>query len=318
MYSSTSAPGYGSIVSLEKASGLSRRKVLAYLHTSSTYTKFKSRRRKFKRLKVGAQHINDTWSMDLAQMDELADENGGVKYILVAVDVLSRFTRVSVMKNKTAAVCLDAFTDMLDRARGVKPQRCWVDDGSEFLGDFSDYCMYNDIQIYSTFSETKSVFAERYIRSLKNIIYRYMEEKKTFRYVDQIQKFVKIMNERKNRVTLLAPANVREEHTEYLKSLRETKGVLSKRMRTPKFRVGQGVRIAHKEMPFNKGYRQQFTTETFVVSRVMRASKKRAAVTYNLQDVRGEPILGRFYGDELVAYRYNESNKRARHQTTVS
>ena len=328
LYSSTTAAGYGSVKNLQEASGLTRKKVLEYLHTSSTYTKFKSRRRKFTRLKVLSPGINDIWSVDLAHVDKLASDNGGVRYILIAVDVLSRFTRVSPMKNKTAATTLEAFQEIISRSRGVKPKKCWVDDGTEFLREFKDFCLYNNIHIYSTFSETKSMLAERYIRSLKNIIYKYMEEKQKYRYVDQLQNFAKIMNARVNRTTMLAPADVRAEHTEYLVSLalppgpsntdnNRTRRRRRRRFRT-KFRVGESVRIALKEMQFSKGYKQQYTTETFKVARVVLPSARQALTTYILRDVKGESILGRFYPQELVHYRYNDSNKRARHQTVLS
>ena len=57
-----------------------------------------------------------------------------------------------------------------------RPGKFWVDKGTEFVGEFEKECKAEGIQIYSTMSETKAAFAERTIRSLKNILYLYIED----------------------------------------------------------------------------------------------------------------------------------------------
>ena len=57
-----------------------------------------------------------------------------------------------------------------------RPKKTWVDKGTEFAGAFQNCCSAEGIQVYSTMSETKAVFAERTIRSLKKILYRYMAD----------------------------------------------------------------------------------------------------------------------------------------------
>ena len=84
----------------------------------------------------------------------------------------------------------------------------WVDDGTEFLGAFKTLCSKRKVHLYSTFSGKKSAFAERNIRSLKNIIYKYLAEKWTYSYIDKLDQFVKTINSRVNRVTKLAPNRV--------------------------------------------------------------------------------------------------------------
>ena len=68
-----------------------------------------------------------------------------------------------------------------------RPQKLWVAWGTEFEGELKKLCITERIQIYSTKSEIKTAFAERTIRSLKNIFYRYMK-KYGYKY---IQKFVR-------------------------------------------------------------------------------------------------------------------------------
>ena len=165
---------YGSVESLKKARKLPKRKVETFLAQTDAYTKYRAPRKKFPRLKVQAYRINEIWSIDVAYMDKLAKYNNGVKYLLVAVDVLSRFLRVEPTKTKSTADSTRAFKRMITKSI---PEKVWLDKGSEFEGEFKQICDSKNIDIYSTHSETKSAFAERNIRSLKNIIYIHLEKR---------------------------------------------------------------------------------------------------------------------------------------------
>ena len=92
--------------------------------------------------------------------------------------------------------------------KNTKPDRVWVDQGTEFGGELKNFCKSRDIKIYSTRSETKAAVAERAIRSLQNIIYRYMEENGD-KYVHKVDSFVNTMNTRVNRSIGKSPKNVK-------------------------------------------------------------------------------------------------------------
>ena len=102
--------------------------------------------------------------------------------------------------------------------------------------------------MYSTFSEKKSAVAERNIRSLKNIIYRYLEEKWTYSYINNLDQFVKTINSRVNRVTKLPPNKVTKKDVPRLVSLT----VETRRSQKPKLYVGDFVRIVKTEKTFRK------------------------------------------------------------------
>lgn len=164
---------YGSARNLQKESKLPRYQVEKFLQSVNAHTKYKTFRKNFPRLKVLAYDINEIWSADLAYVDKLAKYNDGVKYLLVVVDVLSRYLRVEKLKTKQATETAKAFQRML---RTKQPQKVWVDKGTEFKSSFNQLCKNRGIEIYNTESDTKSAFAERNIRSLKNIIYKYLEK----------------------------------------------------------------------------------------------------------------------------------------------
>ena len=318
IYTSTKHPAaFGSVKSLKKASGLSLAKVKAFLHTSSTYTKFKPVRRKFRRLSVRSLGINHIWSIDVAFMEKLAEHNNGYKYLLVAVDTLSRKTRVEAMKSKTSEETCRAFKKMVIFEHLDFPIKVWVDLGKEFKGSFKKFCDDNEIEIYSTHSETKSSMAERYIRSMKTLIYNFFEEFRTFRYINNLKNFVTLLNKRFNRSIAMSPNDVDATHVPILlrkqqDEHRKANKKNHRRRKVPAFKVGDRVRIAFKDMAFRKGYKQQYTSEVFRVSQV--SSPPHEPITYKLRDSKGEPILGRFYSEEITHYNYLSDRSRSRHQ----
>ena len=149
-------------------------------------------------------------------------------------------------------------------------------------------------------SETKSAVAERYIRTLKTIIFKYLHERDGNRCIDQLEKFVSIINNRVNRVTKLAPIDMSQKDVPYLISLCNT--VPPQR---PNFKVGDRVRIRKKIETFHRGYRIQFTEELFTISHIPTKNPP----TYVVKDVNDEIIQGKFYEPELV--KKLNKNKRA-------
>ena len=167
-----------------------------------------------------------------------------------------------------------------------RPKKIWVDQGKEFVGEFKKFCSAEGIEIYST-SETKAAFADRTIRSLKNILYRYMEDY-GYKYIQKIPQFFATMNSRNNHSIDMKPNHVKNSMSIlYSKPLRENK--------KPKFRIGYRVRISKYDLPFRKGYKPQFTQEIFEIVAI--ATKK--PPTYTKKDEE-EVIRGKFYEKERI------------------
>ena len=112
-YSDKGPALFGSVNNLIKASNLSRKKVKHFLHTEPAYTKYRTVIRKTPRLKVIVYDIDEIWSLDLAFVDKLAQYNHDVKYLLVAVDCMSRYLRVQPLKSKYATTTAEAFKLMI-------------------------------------------------------------------------------------------------------------------------------------------------------------------------------------------------------------
>ena len=140
-----------------------------------------------------------------------------------------------------------------------------VDKGTEFAGEFKKLCKAEGLQIYSIMSETKAAFAERTIRSLKNILYRYMEDN-GYKYIQKLTDFVTTLISRGNCSIDLISKNVKNSDflsILYSKPLQE--------FRKPKFKVEDRGRILKYDLPFRKGYKPQFTKQ---VSEIVAISSK--------------------------------------------
>ena len=143
--------------------------------------------RKFKRMRAFARVRNEIWCMDFADIDKLAKEINCVKYLLVRQDLFDRTVNAKGMKTKDSQETVKTFSSMITQRN--RPKEIWVDKGTEFAGAFKKFCAAEGIQVYSTMSETKAAFAERTIRSLKKILYRYMEDF-GYKYIHKLPQFI--------------------------------------------------------------------------------------------------------------------------------
>ena len=130
--------------------------------------------RKFNKRKVYSQFKDNIWGVDLADMQSLSRNNKGIKYLLCAIDLYSRYAFVIPLKDKKGISIVNAF-DKIIKHSNRKPNKIWVDQGGEFYNNvFEKWFSDNDINIYSTYNEGKSVVAERFTRTLKNKLYKHM------------------------------------------------------------------------------------------------------------------------------------------------
>ena len=283
---------YGSVRNLVKASNLSVSKVRQFLQSKHSHTKFTLATSKFKRMKAFVRFKNEIWCMDLAYVDKLAKDNNGVKYLLVRQDLFGRTVDENGMKTKDSKETVRAFLTMITKKN--RPKKIWVDKGTEFAGECKKLCKAEGIQSYSRMSETKAAFAERTIRSLKNILYRYMGDN-GYKYIHELNQFVTTLNSRRNCLIYLIPKNVKNSDflsILYSKPLRE--------FRKPQFKIGDRVSISKYDSPLRKGYKPQLTKNVFETVEI----SSRNQPTYTIKDKQDEIIRGKFYQKELVGQRH--------------
>ena len=89
-------------------------------------------------------------------MQSLSKYNKGIKYLLCAIYLFSKYAWVAPIKHKKGVSIVNAFQKIISEKR--KPNKIWVDQGSEFYNNsFKDFLKTNNTEMYSTYNEAKSV-----------------------------------------------------------------------------------------------------------------------------------------------------------------
>ena len=180
-----------------------------------------------------------------------------------------------------------AFQKILDDSKR-KPDKIWVYKGSGFYNNsFKKWIKENDIEMYSTNNEGKSVIAERFIRTLKNKIYKYMTSISKNVYIDKLDDIVKKYNNTYHTSIKMKPFDVKDNtYIDFKKEVND---------KNPKFKVGDHVRISKYKNMFAKRYMPNWSEEIFVIKKV----KNTVPWTYVINDINGEELIGTFYEEEL-------------------
>ena len=112
--------------------------------------------------------------IDLADMQLISKYNQGIRYLLYTIDLFSKYAFVVPLKDKKGITIANAFQSILDNSKR-KPNKIWTDQGSEFYNThFKKWLKDNNIEMYFTHNEGKSVATERFTRTLNNKIYKHM------------------------------------------------------------------------------------------------------------------------------------------------
>ena len=221
--------------------------------------------RKFEKRKVCSTFKDNIWGIDLADMQLLSKYNKGIRFLLCVVDIFSKHAWVVPLKDKKGISIVKAFQSFLKQSNR-KLNKIWIDKGSEFYNaSFKKWLRDNDIVMYSTHNEGKSVVAERFIRTLESKIYKYM----TYTAIK------------------MKPIDVKD--NTYINTSKEINN------KDPKFKVGDHVRISKYKNIFAKGYIPNWSEEVFIIKKI----KNAIPWTYVINDLNGEEIIGTFYEKEL-------------------
>ena len=185
------------------------------------------------------------------------------------------------MKDKKGINIINAFKKFLKQS-AKKPNKIWVDKGSEICNThFKIWLKDNNIEMYSTHNEGKSVVAERFIRTFKNKIYKYMTSISKNVSIGKLDDIVNEYNNTYHRTIKMKPIDVKD--NTYIDFDND-----------PKFKVGDHVRISKYKNIFAKGYTPNCSEEIFVIKEI----KNIVLWTHVINDLNGEETIGTFYENE--------------------
>ena len=220
-------------------------------------------------------------------MQSLSRKNIGIKYLLRAIDLFSKYVFVIPLKDKKGISIVNAFNKIIKQSNR-KPNKIWVDQGGEFYNNvFEKWLSDNDIIMYSAYNEGKSVVAERFIRTLKNKLYKHMTATDKKVYYDVLDDVVNKYTNTKHSTIKMKPIDVGDNNKRvYIDEHIE---------RNSRFKVGDRVRISKFKNIFAKGYTPNWSKEIFIVNKI----NDTVPYMYNIKDLNDGEIIGSFYDKEL-------------------
>lgn len=189
-------------------------KIRRYIQSLDDYSLQKPVKRSFKRARVEVSGPHEQYDADLADVSNISKYNDGIRFLLVVIDVFSRFLWVEPLETKQGKDVLEAFKRIV--ANGKLCKRLRTDAGSEFYNKWiKKWTRDNDIHHFSSSSNTiKAGYAERVILTFKRMIYRFFTKYRKYRYIDKLQDFVSNYNTTPHRsLNDVAPKDVNTTNT---------------------------------------------------------------------------------------------------------
>ena len=255
---------------------ISLKDVQRFLEDSRAYTLHKLQPKNFKRRAILSPKRRVIIAEDLPDMRVLSRFNDGYNYILVCIDVFSRYAKCLPLRRKDANSMVAAMKQVLEKEndifRGVS--RLFVDRGKEFYNrQLQRYLESKHIKTYSVYSqETKSAIAERFIRTLTTRLYKYMTMYNTLEYVPVLESVVTGYNHTRHSALGKTPAEVHalRKPNQFIKQFKKMHYKSRENVRNASSRqlsVGDYVRLvgAERASKFSKGFNIQNTEEIFKI-----------------------------------------------------
>ena len=192
--------------------------------------------------KTNTYNIDDIWSLDILDLKDYGPKNNrGYRYVLVTIDNFSKFGWTIPLKNKNAQTIKDSFENILISSKR-KPNLIETDRGKEFHNNiFQDFLNKNNIKIYSRNSSYGAVFAERFNRTIRDLLKKIVFEHGDGNWIDILPTITKQYNNRVHTSTKLTPtqASLKKNEGYVYKNLLDKRNKIK-----PKFQINDLVRTA--------------------------------------------------------------------------
>ena len=255
--------------------------------------------KKFDRIQIQTHYKDECWSIDLIDRSSLAKYNKNYKFIFTIIDNHTKFAWAIPLKDKSGKSTTTAFKKLIETSKR-KPEKVWSDRGKEFYNKtFLDFLKQNEIQIYSTHSDLKAVFVERFNRTLLDLIKEPMYIEGKACWLNHINSALDKYNNRVHTTTRMTPFEVSNKPIDPPTFVNKPK--------QPKFQVGDYVRVPDKRNIYSKGYTTNWNRELFKIQKINPTNP----ITYTLEDENNEQIAGKYYEQELLGSVFNfESNNK--------
>ena len=279
---------------------ITKKAVLDFLSKQTAYSLHRKHYKKFSTNPMFFPRVNHQLSCDLIDFHSLSQYNDGYKYILVAIDGLSRYTYTEKLKAKTGIAIRNALIKIFDRCFEI-PKVMNSDLGTEFTATTVQKLLKSkNIHFFTSHGETKASNVERVIKTLKEILYRYFDKTLQRHWVDILPQITKTYNQNYHRIIKMTPEEA-QELPNALKLSAQSHSQKANVTREPAYlKKGDIVRLNLNLGPLAKKYEQAWSRALYRVTSDARYSAGGPRPMYEISELNGTPIKGRFYPEEVL------------------
>ena len=227
----------------------------------------KPAKRNYNTNKTNVYYIDDIWSLDILDLKDYRLENKrGYRYVLVIIDNFSKYGWTVPLKNKNAQTIKVSFENILISSKR-KPNLIETDRGKEFYNNiFQDFLNKNNIKLYSRNNSYGAVFAERFNRTIRDLLKKIVFEQGDANWIDILPTITKQYNNRIHSSTKLSPKDASLKKNEGL----VYKNLLDKRKKVkPKHEIGDLVRTADLNKTFSKGDTTNWSYNLYKITEII-------------------------------------------------
>ena len=300
-YRTASHPtAFSGITNLSQFHKIPTQKAVKILDGVSSYSIHREVKRPRQRNPFFVYNRRDHVQADLIEVGQLAESNDGIRYLLTAIDMFSKFAVCVPMKNKRQDTAIEALKKVFAK---VKPKTLMTDAGGEFTGrNVKRFLREEDVKHYTPGSDVKCAGVERFNKTLQRKMYHYMTSAGTDRYIDALPQLVLSYNKSVHSRLKMTPLQAERAVNDLAVKDMLNRYYLSffdrKRKKKLKFAVGDTVRVSKLKNPFMRSYKDQSNEELFEIIEIrsnMPINMYRLKSLENLDEIRGA-----FYESELT------------------
>ena len=280
---------------------ISRKAVASYLELQTPYSLHRKRYKILKRNATYSPRVNYNWAMDLMDVSNLKQYNDDFNFILVVIDTLSRFLYTEKLKNKSAASVTAAFKSIFERAQKL-PSLINSDKGTEFTNKtLQKLFKKHSIRHFISYGEHKASQAERVIRTLKELFYRYFDHTLQRKWHDKLQDFTHTYNTSFNRAIKMTPEEASTYPNDLYLSEKALKMGACRKKQPATLKKGDYVRVNLSLGVFAKSYEALWSRALYKIIKGPYYTTAGAIPLYHIAEAwSGEKFEGGFLPHELL------------------
>lgn len=277
----------------------SKAKIKEALGGLDTYTLFREEKRPSTYNPIYVRNKRELLQSDLIDLRSIAEHNNGITFLLVVIDTFSRYVWIEPLKTKSGPEVLAAFKRIAEHMNNNMGSQLMTDQGTEYTNkQFQAWIRKQGLRM--VIPNNKCPHVERFNRTFQNILYKYMEEHQSPRYIDKLQGLTQLYNNSYHRIIKMSPyeAEQAKNHSRVLLNLEQYyRKVGEEGEKVPRFKVGDLVRISAQKTMFQKGYYQTFKPQIYEIAFV---KTNLPVPMYKLKNVdTGVEEAGTWYANEL-------------------